>query len=68
MVKSGAHILESAMNLPANRRVKNREVNFSIREETSETSMVEKITEKLDVRVRVARLKKRMRTRSTNIL
>ncbi|MGI8470183.1 MAG: hypothetical protein ACR2N3_17210 [Pyrinomonadaceae bacterium] len=68
MVKSGAQILEPAMNLPTIRFQKNSEMNLSVKSETEETSMVERISEKLDVRVRFNRLKKRLRNRSSNIL
>lgn len=68
MVKSGARILEPAINLPTIHFQKNSETNFSVKSETEETSMVEKISEKLDVRIHFNRLKKRMRNRSSNIL
>lgn len=70
MVKSSAQILDSAMNLPVALQ-RNTEANFSdfsAREESKDISIVEKISEKLDVKVRFNRLKKRMRNRSTNIL
>ncbi|MGI9037121.1 MAG: hypothetical protein ACR2GD_13930 [Pyrinomonadaceae bacterium] len=68
MVKSDAQILEPAINLQKIHFQKNAETNFSVKSEAEGTSIAGKISEKFDVRLRFKRLKKRMRSRSSNIL
>jgi hypothetical protein len=68
MIKGDAQVLEPARNVPAMQLGKNLETNFSTGEKVIETTIVEKITERLDVKTNFARLKKRMRSRSSNIL
>ncbi len=72
MVKSGAQILEPAENPPTIQLLKKSETNFSLKSEAEEISIVEKfkdkLTDKLNVKLRFSRLKRRMRSRSSNIL
>lgn len=64
MVKSGAQ----AVKLPISNFQKKSELEFSSLVKTAESSVVEKLSEKLEVELRFSRLKKRMKRRSSNIL
>ena len=68
MVKSSAQILEPPADLPGLAFQKKSAVDFSVKSETAETSVVKKNLEKLNDKFRFDRLKKRKRNRSSNIL
>ena len=68
MGKSGAQTFEQATKLPTLNFAKNSEINFTLAKEMNESSIVERFSEKLNVKVRFNRLKRRMRNRSSNIL
>ena len=68
MIKSGTQLLEQATNLPAIHFQTGLEMKFSASLETKENSIVEKISERLNAEARFSRLRKRMRSRSSNIL
>ena len=67
MIKGDAQISDPAMNLPPIRLRKNLETNFSGEERRAETPLVEKVNGRVDVKIHFARLKRRMRRRSSSI-
>ncbi len=66
MIKGDIQISEPAVNLPP-QFSKNLETNFSTAVNVLETRTVEKTTERSDMKNHFSRLKRRMRSRSTNI-
>lgn len=69
MVKSDVQAFDGTLKLsPSNLQQKTAETNFAVKEKWEESPVTGKITEKLENKIRFARMKKRMRMRSTNIL
>jgi hypothetical protein len=66
MIKGDVKISEPAINMQP-QAVKKIETGFSTEDARLKTSAVETDTDKLDVKIRFARLKRRMRTRSSSI-
>ena len=67
MIKGDVQISEPAMNLPPIQLRKNIETNLSTEETRINTTIVEKSTSKLELKNHFARLKRRMRGRSSSI-
>ena len=67
MIKGDVKASEPSMNLPQMQLAKNLESNSSTEEARLKTVAVEINNDKLDVKIRFARLKRRMRTRSSSI-
>lgn len=67
MIKGDVKISEPGGNTPQIQPAEKPETNFSTEEIKLITSGVETEAEKLDVKIRFARLKRRIRTRSSSI-
>lgn len=68
MIKGDVQIPEPAMVLPPLPLRKDLDTNFSTEETRIETSIIEKSADKIEVELHFARLKRRMRSRSSSIL
>lgn len=68
MVKGEAQVFEPGVKLSPAQLKDQPEANFAVKETSEEVSIIEKISDKFDVKVRFARLRKRMRNRPSNIL
>lgn len=67
MIKGDVKISEPSMNAPQIQPVKNLEANFSTEEVRRRVAAIETGGDKMDVKIRFTRLKRRMRTRSSSI-
>jgi hypothetical protein len=68
MIKGDLKISEPGANVPQIQPAKKTETNFAIEEtRLMATAAAETGSEKLDVKIRFARLKRRMRSRSSSI-
>ena len=67
MIKGELKLPEAAAKIPLGQACKNLETNLLTEEMRLKTSETETGADKLDVKIRFTRLKRRMRTRSSSI-